>query len=315
MELSNMLKQRFVKNYNLPIKIFSEPYFKSRIRLYDTHFGTLEKLGEFIKDVRKYDNEQDYFENDNKVLQTVVDYIRVKQEYEQFNNMDMQLYNVSSNFSQKDIWNENNIGKIVFSIDLKKANFQALKHYSPNIFDGKETWEEFIGQFTEDQSRINSKHFRSVLFGMLNPKRTVNYEKFLMQKILDELFVTDLNWSKHILSFSNDEIVINVSSFIDEDGEVDFFSLLHIRDELREICKKLNLICHIDCFEVEKIGKDMYKKDFVLSTDSTDVFKKVNHLMMPFVLRKELNEECIAEDYVFFNEGNLCKFLENPLEA
>jgi hypothetical protein len=94
---------------------------------------------------------------------------------------------------------------------------------------------------------------------------------------------------------------------------MDYPFLMEVRNKLETICDQLNLNCHIDCFQIKSIGKDMYKKDFLLSSSSTDVFKKVNHLMMPFVIRKELGIYPEPEDYVFFNEGHLCKFLNNPL--
>lgn len=315
MELTTKLKKRFVKNYNLPIKIFSEPYFSSRIELYNTLFFTKSNLNEFINDINKYSNEEEYFAEDNKFMQTIIDYIRNKDGYISFNNMDMKIFEPRYKFSSSDIWKENNIDKVVFSIDLKKANFQALKYFDSSIFNNEKYWECFIEEFTEERSKISSKHLRQVIFGTLNPKRQTQYERYLMEKILTSLFEISPHWDKNILSLSNDEIVIDVTPIMSWNGKMsmDYPFLIEVRNKLETICDQLNLNCHIDCFQIKSIGKYMYKKDFLLSSSSADCFKKVNHLMMPFVIRKELGLYPEPEDYVFFNEGHLCKFLENPL--
>ena len=43
------------------------------------------------------------------------------------------------------------------NIDMRKANFSALKDYDRSIFRNADTWEEFIGRYTENKHIINSK--------------------------------------------------------------------------------------------------------------------------------------------------------------
>ena len=52
-----------VKDCNIPIRIFDEPYFMGRIRLYDKFYGTVEKWNIFVEELQKYSNEQQYFED------------------------------------------------------------------------------------------------------------------------------------------------------------------------------------------------------------------------------------------------------------
>ena len=52
MEISVRAKERFCKDCNILIKIFQEPYFTDRLKLYDKFYGTLEKWS--ILKIRKH---------------------------------------------------------------------------------------------------------------------------------------------------------------------------------------------------------------------------------------------------------------------
>lgn len=70
---------------------------------------------------------------------------------------------------------------------MKKANFTALRHYNKDIVGGKDTYEDFLGMFTDENYFKESKYIRQVIFGNVNPKRQITYEKFLMDKVLVKL--------------------------------------------------------------------------------------------------------------------------------
>ena len=53
MEISTSLKKRFCSDCNIPIRIFQEPYFTERLKLYDKLYGTLEKWELFLKELNK----------------------------------------------------------------------------------------------------------------------------------------------------------------------------------------------------------------------------------------------------------------------
>ena len=62
---------------------------------------------------------------------------------------------------------------------MNKANFSALHNYNSNIFNNKNTWEEYVSNFTNNEHIINSKYIRQVVLGNCNPKRCITYEKYL----------------------------------------------------------------------------------------------------------------------------------------
>lgn len=309
--LSAQLRRHFCKNYNIPIKIFEEPYFSDRCILLNSYYGIEKKLKEYLDTVLSYDNEQDYFRENNERMQSVIDYLKNNENMIYFSQKeDMSKFAVPSkyqNLSSKDVWRDSSAGKMFISIDLKKANFQALRAYSEKIFDGAESWEEFLGKFTDKKSEIHSKHLRQVIFGAINPKRQTTYEKFLMCKILEH--IEPIITIDMIYSLNNDEIIIDI-------GNAFCSQLRTLVNFTRVQIKKLRLDCHVNVFSVEKLGKDMYRQIFLdgLSDNKGFTFKKVNHLMLPFVIRQIRGEEPTESDYVFKNEsGYLCRFLKNPL--
>ena len=309
--LSPALRKHFCKNYNIPIKISEDPYFTDRCILFNEVFGVEDKLREYVFDISTYDSEQDFLEADNKIMQAIIDFLKSNDKMIYFSQKeDMNQFAVPEryrNMSSKDVWRDSCVDKVFLSIDLKKANFQALKYYSNDIFDGAKTWEEFVNKFTHDKSKINSKHLRQVIFGCINPKRQTILEKYMMCKVLERIGPIISN--EDIYSLCTDEIVIDVGEkFISQLGTLISF----IKGQI----KTLDFDCHINLFSVKKIGKDMYKQMFIggFSDDSGFTYKKVNHLMMPFIIRKEKGEEPVDSDYVFKNEsGQLCRFLKNPL--
>jgi hypothetical protein len=49
MKITSKLKECFCKDMGIPIKLFEEPYFESRLKLYDSAYGTLAKYGLFLE--------------------------------------------------------------------------------------------------------------------------------------------------------------------------------------------------------------------------------------------------------------------------
>ena len=54
MDVSVRAKERFCKDCNIPIRLFQEPYFTDRLKLFDKFYGTLEKWNIFLDELQKY---------------------------------------------------------------------------------------------------------------------------------------------------------------------------------------------------------------------------------------------------------------------
>lgn len=206
MEITSKLKERFCKDCNIPIRIYDEPYFMERIELYDKFYGTVEKWNIFVEELQKYSNEQQYFEEYNRVKDAAISDIKASEGYQSFNQLDMNEYPIKhTGLPSKDIFHPSNDGRVFISVDMKKANFSALHRYDPGIFGYADTWEDFIRKYTDNKHIIASKYIRQVILGNCNPRRHITYEKILMDKVIDE--ISDVVPERRIVFFSNDEIV------------------------------------------------------------------------------------------------------------
>lgn len=319
MEVSVKAKERFCKDCNIPLRLFQEPYFMDRLKLYDKFYGTLEKWNIFVEELKKYHCEQDYFEEYNRVKDEAINCIKNSEAYQMFNNEDMNQYKIKNDLPNKDIFKAENDNKLFISIDMKKANFSVLQYYgdtiSKSMFAGASTWGDFIGLFTTNKHIINSKYIRQVILGNCNPGRHITYEKYLMHEILQDVMrITDNKFE--VVFFSNDEIVLYVTS---DDMTIDRMRLIMDTMKcLREYSlteSKVQL--KVELFALHKIhGTDGYykysNKENGKFVEQIIDFKCLDNYMLPFVLRKFLNEEVTENDKVFYHEGLLAKYIEVP---
>lgn len=307
MEVSEKLKERFCKDCNSPLKLFKEPYFTDRLQLYDSYYNTLDKWNIFVRELEKYRCEQDYLEEYNRVKDTAINDIKLSDGYNRFNEEDMGKYSVKyKDLPSKDIYKPSNVGELFISIDMRKANFSALKFYDKSIFSNADTWEEFVGRYTENKHIVNSKYIRQVILGNCNPKRQVTYEKYLMGFVL-EVLIDELGYSaSDIAFFSNDEIVINMGKYEDCINKQKILEMV--------VNVRFNIPFRIELFYLHKItGTNGYYKEIVKNIIEREYeFKCLNNYVLPFVLRKFNGEEITENDKVFYHEGLLSKFIEIP---
>ena len=94
MEISNRAKERFCKDCNIPIRLFQEPYFLDRIKLFDDFYGTVNKWIRFASELQQYNCEQDYFEEYNRVKDAAITSIKESEAYQRFNAEDMNKFTV-----------------------------------------------------------------------------------------------------------------------------------------------------------------------------------------------------------------------------
>jgi hypothetical protein len=307
MEVSEKLKERFCKDCNIPLRLYKEPYFTERLQLYDSYYNTLDKWNIFVRELEKYKCEQDYLEEYNRVKNAAINDIKISDGYKRFNEEDMGKYSVKyKDLPSKDIYKSSNVGKLFISIDMRKANFSALKFYDKSIFSNADTWEEFVGRYTKNKHIVNSKYIRQVILGNCNPKRQVTYEKYLMGLVL-EVLIDELGYSaSDIAFFSNDEIVIDVRKYED---------CIRKRELIEwQIKGYFNIPFRIELFYLRKItGTNGYYKGIVKNIIEREYeFKCLNNYTLPFVLRKFNEEEITENDKVFYHEGLLSKFIEIP---
>ena len=307
-ELTTGLKQRFTKDYKLPIKLYTEPYFTERIEALDFLYGSKKSYNTFVEELKDFTDEDSYFFYYKEIKETIMNHIKSKPEFEKFNTVDIKEWEVPKKFLElpsKDIYHQSNIGRTFISIDMKKANFSSMSCFDSKIFDNCETWEDFISTFTKSQHIINSKYIREVILGNCNPKRQVAYEKYLMSALFLELEELHLP----VVFFSNDEIIYDVTDI--ENKEATYNMIVTLLESAKiplriEIFFLQGIMCedkYIGYIKQIGIGSSMSR---------TMDIKKLNPMyIMPVI--KTINGQPIEySDLVFDYEGVLCKMVNAP---
>jgi hypothetical protein len=317
MELSNSLKQRFIKDYNLPIQVFDKEYFDYYLDLYEESFGTRTKMDRLIYLInsRFNGNCQLFLDEYAKVRDSIICTIENSESYKSFNAFDMSKYKIPNlEISSTNIYNENNDGKYFISIDLKKANFQALNYHDKNILLNSDTYDEFIGHFTSLEYVKESKYTRQVIFGKWNPKRTTTIEKYMMYQVLSSPNPSINEWFKlgKVVSFAVDEIVIEILK-----ENIHEFAIVNLK-ELQEIVQDFHRFnVDVEFFQLKKhefrtVGNDnkmvCYTKEFIHPKKEDELmgvpnfyYAQVYKLLNGFELRET--------DKIFYHNNQVAQFI------
>lgn len=313
MFITDDLKKKFVRDVGVPIKVLEEPYFSHYLDLYEEEFQSKTKWDEFMEFLQLFEDADDYFEKYNEVKDAAIEYLKSQPKLTYFRqNEDMNKYSIKNiNIPKSGIYKEDNVGKYFISIDMKKANFTALRYYDPEIFDYAETYEEFVKKFTKHEYLIKSKHIRQVIMGNVVTKRVGTYEKYLMDKVLSEFLKILPISTNDVAFFGDDEIVIDVSKFvingvINENIEFEISKIINSqRSKGINLSKEYFLLCRLE-------GTKGYLKEYIAPTSQSKKheIKCVDAVAMPFVIRMMNNEEPDEKDSIYVDsEGNLVKLI------
>lgn len=297
------LKKRFCKDCNLPINLFDEPYFTQRLKALDVQFDCVKKFDTFCADLEKYDTEQEYFEYYNTVKDSVINMIKDNTEYMKFLNddfADVRVVTKNITLGNKNLYIEGNQDKTFISIDMKKANFSALRHYSPAIFKNVETWEQYIGFFTPSEHIRNSKYIRQVILGACNPKRQITYERYLMTMLYLHI-KNELDGKVSFYSLGNDEIIISVAGTS--------VSAKEIKSTIATCPQKIGELVRFEMFDLQKVGDYGWMKVIYDEPERVE-FKTINADIYHQIVKHYWNMPITEDDLVFRYNGVLARFLE-----
>lgn len=296
---------RFTKDYNLPINIFNEEMFSYYRELYKD-FWPYHEEQLMEDDIKSFDNNVDvWLEFYAHLRDNIINTLENSEAYKIFNTKDLSEYDIPKelNVGEHSIYNEETEGKYFMSIDLKKANFQALKYVG--ILNDK-TYEDFIKRFGGNEYFAKSKYLRQVIFGKLNPKRQVKVEKYLMSKILKDFS----GWN--LYSLNSDEAV-----FLLTENEVKSLTSEVIDFMESNIKKKLGIEVRIEVITIKRLPivnshgnkVDAYIRHNVITGE--DTLKKASTTFYPQIYKLWKNMEINEKDKTFFFEDQLATFNES----
>ena len=241
------INQRFAKDFNLPINIFRNDIFEYYRKLYD-FWPDAEWVALNNEIKNDYEgNMEAWLQHYAEVRDVIIRTLEESQAYKDFNACDMSQYAVSSsvrNYPDRNIYNQECEGKIFLSIDLKKANFQALK-FAGVITD--KSYDDFIDKFDKSFYFKKSKYTRQVIFGKLNPKRTITVEHYMMSLIFwQEKVMKAINYvGGKVVAFKSDEIIWEL------DKQLKTRALKTIENVIK---LELGFEVRAECFRIHDLG-------------------------------------------------------------
>ena len=302
MELTNRLKRRFIKDCGLSIAITDSPYFEYFIELYDTAFNTKHKLNTFMDIVNNFNTEEEVLDYLQNITDSIVNNIKSKAAYQTFVDADMNQFAIKSKYPSSSIFKVCHTGKELISIDLSKANFQAMNYFNPNILEAS-SYEDFLRkQGITSEYILKSKYIRQVIFGNLISKRISVIEKHIIYKIVEEL--EKFNYT--ILLVTEDEIVL--------EGNLDIYN------NILNIIKTMNIQVAVELFVLNTLRRPngqpfksdkFYVKEFITSTDAKLLpfeIKATDSTFYPQFFKLIQGMEITDNDLAFINEGFIAQY-------
>ena len=305
-------RQRFVKDYNLPINIFDDTLFEHYIQLYD-FFPYLR----YKEAIEKIENEYDgcvekWLEYCASVRDNAINGVMETEEYNNFNTMDLSQYNFTPICGERSCYTEETNGKRFLSIDLKKANFQALK-YVGVVSDV--TYEQFIYRFGGDDYIANSKYLRQVIFGKMNPSRQIKIEKYLMFKVYEAIKDVTEKYGLTIFSMNSDELIFEIPKEFYDNWLIDFENSRELANDIYDLVgENIGVEIKVEYVEIKRLPIvsangtkiDAYERTNIFTNQKT--LKKASTTFYPQIY-KLWNEMLIEDnDMVFYFENQLATF-------
>lgn len=308
------INQRFAKDFNLPINIFRDDMFEYYHELY-ADFWPEEEWQALNKEINEDygGNMKAWLQHYSEVRDTIIRTLEDSIEYKAFNVKDMSEYvltNEYRNLPDRNIYAEDCEGKFYLSFDLKKANFQALKYVGVIKED---TYEDFIDKFDKSFYFKKSKYSRQVIFGKLNPKRTITVEHSMMANVIaacNTYFDKMAQCNAKIVAFKSDEIIYEI------DGVIDQFTLQRYCEWIKD---KLGYEVRAECIQIERLPIVNHNGNkvsaFVRRNVNTgeSVLKSVSTTFYPQVYKMWKGENIEERDRMFYMDDQLATFMY-PLE-
>jgi hypothetical protein len=313
--------QRFSKDYNLPINVFDEEMFEYYIELYKDFFP-INEYESAINDIEtNFDgNVELWLDHYAKIRDNIIETVMSSDEYKHFNEINLTTYKINPICGERSCYTEETDGKYFISIDLKKANFQALKYM--NVLDD-ESYEKFIKRFGGDDYMVNSKYLRQVIFGKMNPSRQITIEKYIMSLVYDAV----CNKLKHsgfeIYSMNSDELVFYETEKAINHRAMNSYndfkcSMKNLLNEIKAIIDKyLGFETTIEYFTIDRLRivnsngnkVDAYVKENYITGESK--LKKASTTFFPQIYKLWHMLPINEKDKVFFFENQLATFNES----
>ena len=197
------LNRLFVKDFLLPVPVCEPEYIEYYINLLDDIYDSKRKYAMFLDLYERLgEDDEKFFVYGAEIQKKALDLLKESPAYNKFIGDSRELFSgykwLTTNVPKGQVYRGVNDGKRFLSVDLVKANYQALWYYTrilneqtpadDDLVLGTDSFEDFIRKFTDEDYYVEAKKFRQVIFGNANPKRQQKIQRYIIDNILSFLF-------------------------------------------------------------------------------------------------------------------------------
>lgn len=315
------LRKRFLSDLNLPCNLLASPYFEDRLELMEEEYKAKTKYENLLALINeRFDGSPSKFLNEyNQIKTNIITTVLNSDAYKDFiSNDKFFVRDIKPICPSKNLYTNEQDGCLFLSFDMKKANFQTLKYANPAIVFNSDTYEDFIGRFTDLDYIKESKYTRQRIFGELNPNRTMVLEKSITNEFANYLVresgkIRELCILEKLAPFSlkNDEIIFKFNCTNEEFDEVKLEPTFEYNGIIYKVSKfKL----HARQFKLATSNAilTVYEKEDYLDAHRR-ILKAVPATYYPQVNKLLRGEKINSSDLKFYFEHEICSF-DYPLE-
>ena len=320
-----LLRHRFCEDTGVPIQVLQDPYFTQRLNLFEKEFNTLTDYDSYVKYVDEtFDgNINSYLEFYHSLRDRIIGEVSNSKAFKDFQEdgaITKQIKEFKPSMGNVNLYTQEQVkegGNCFLSFDMKKANFQTLKWANPAIVFDCNTYEDFISKFTDMEWAKKSKRTREIIFGKLNPNRTMKYEKILMgivEEYLNKTIIPD--WFDEF-SLNSDEIIYKLKPGLDFNKAIKAVTNVITKDNL---FTNLGINLRMEFFKLVFYQFKTYNSDKLMNvfvkehTNGKKTYKCANEIYFPQTYKLingiEINDDDLA---FYYDKSELAKFY-HPLE-
>jgi hypothetical protein len=302
------VRRQFAKDYSVPFKMFGDDYFDYFIDEYDHLYNFKDKLDSLDEAINKLGGNEKFFQYRREFPFEVIKGIQGSPYYSDLQNCRILYESRPIDTSKKGIYKSFYADREFISIDLKEANFNAMKNFNKDLVNNKSNYAEFVSDFTDIEYFAKSKKIRQVIYGNCLPKKQQSLQKNVITKIIDLLIDIVKVDKETIIASTSDELIIDVTDY-------EFCKKDYLFEMVTAIVMNIDgWPIHGEYFSLKNLGKGCFFK--VIHSDGDKIqFKNVPASFFPQAYKKLYDKPLNEKDMTFIFENQEAVFKQPYFEG
>lgn len=302
----------FERLYKVNIPLLSELEYYKGLLLRSNEFYHIERAFAVMTDLENsLASGQSIKKKKEEAMDTLLDYIKNTEAYKKFQDIDLLSFeNLHATLDTRNMHFTNHADEYFYvSIDMVSANYSILKYLFDTNNELAYNWNELCTLKNIHPAFKESKSFRQIIFGNLNPKRTTVIQKSIVSKIVRAVYqvvpVDDVVYITH------DEVIVKfqITSDIKSNCE-------NLQNALREY-KSIQTPLKLTPYTVKPIEnrKKMFIKNIFDTNGNSQYFSLFGvpgNQFFYFYKKYILNEKIEKRDLIFWNDNTPAIWLMTP---